>query len=217
MPPECWFLKVLKWIVSDGSGGDLTLLGIIFSLNAGFSSIDILAHGIVTPLRAKLRKRLSKYRDANWMRAIAPSETERDQGKRDVLEALVNEVTKLESEIPELFKDTSKRWKRIMAGVAAIVLVLMAIPYNGRIVIVFALTIPGFYWSCRREQKAFDSKLEDACKNLDQNYKAIKESCGASDASENVSDRLNSIESKMPTGTPKRKRRTKAKQAPVLA
>lgn len=208
-----WLVKALKWIVSDGSGGDLTLLGAIFTLNAGFSAVDILVHGIVSPLRAKLRSRLSKYRDANWMRAIAPSETERDQGKRDVLDALVKEVTKRESEIPDLFKDTSRRWKWVMAAAAAIALVLMAIPYSGRIVILLACTIPGFYLHCWLEKNAFNSKLETACENLDNNYKAIKESCGANDASESVSDKLTTIESRIETSTStsKRKCRTKAK------
>lgn len=213
MHPDGWIVDVLKWIVADASGGDLTLLGAIFTLNAGFSSIDILAHGIVTPLRAKLRKRLSKYRDANWIRAIAPSETERDQGKREVLKALVDEVTKLESEIPDLFKNTLKLWKRIMAVTAAIVLMLMAIPYSGRIVILLACTIPGFYLHCRREKKLFTAKLDNACNNLDQNYKAIKENCGANDASESVSNKLTSIESNMPgsVAAPKQERRIKKK------
>lgn len=211
--PETWFMAALKWIVADCSHGDLTLLGVIFTLNAGFSAVDILVHGIVTPLRAKLRKRLSKYRDANWMRAIAPSETERDQGKRDVLAALVTEVEKLESEIPELFKGTSRTWKWIMAGAAAIALVLMAIPYSGRIVIVLALTVPLFYINCRIELSRFNSKLDDACRNLDKSYTAIKTNCNSEDSSTNVSAKLTSIESKMKSDTsaPKRERRTKKK------
>ena len=195
--PESWWITAGKWVLADGTNGDLTLLGVIFSLNAGFSALDVLVHGIVTPLRAKLRKRLSKYRDANWMRAIAPSETERDQGKRDVMAALVAEVEKLEADIPELFKNTSRTWKWIMAAAAAIALVLMTIPYSGRVVIVLALTVPLFYLNCRLELSRFNSKLDDACKSLDKSYTAIKSNCSNEDSSTNVSAKLASIESKM--------------------
>ena len=209
--PESWFMTAGKWILADGTNGDLTLLGVIFSLNAGFSALDVLVHGIITPLRAKLRKRLSKYRDANWMRAIAPSETERDQGKRDVLNALVNEVEKLESEIPDLFRGTSRTWKWIMAVAAAIALVLMAIPYSGRVVIVLALTVPLFYLNCRHELNRFNSRLDEACKSLDKSYAAIKTNCNNEESSTNISDKLASIELKMKGGAsaPKRVRRTK--------
>lgn len=209
--PESWWLIALKWIVADGSGGDLTMLGAIFTLNAGFSALDILVHGIITPLRTKLRKRLSKYRDANWMRAIAPSETERDQGKRDILAALVSEVDKLESEIPDLFKNTSRKWKWVMAAAATLALVLMAIPYSGRIVLVLALTIPGFYLSCRIELSWFNRRLETACKNLDNNYEAIKTNCRSEDSSTSISTKLDSIESKIASDTSvtSRKRRSK--------
>ena len=192
-----WGMVVFNWLFSDVSEGDLTLLGVLFTLNASFSSVDILIHGIVSPLRTKLRKRLNRYRDAKWMRAIAPSENERDQGKRDVLNALVNDVTSFESEIPELFKGTARTWKWIMATVSAVTLLLMAIPYSGRIVVLLALTIPGFYLHCRIELRNFNKKLDAACSNLDKSYKAIKDNCATSNSLDNVADRLSVIESKI--------------------
>lgn len=210
--PEAWWVAPLNWIFANGSNGDLTLLGVIFTINAGFSSLDILIHNIVTPLRAKLRKRLSKYRDANWMRAIAPSETERDQGKREVLAALVNEVASLEAEIPELFKGTSRRWKRIMAVTAALTVVLMAIPYTGRIVILLSLTVPLFYWRCRKELDRFNKKLEEACGNLDKNYNTIKASCVDTNSSNAMETQLAAMESKIPAMGTKTQRGQKGRK-----
>ena len=159
--------SAITWLVTNDNEVDISALNAVFALNAGFASIDYFSHGIMRILRKSLRKKLSEYGVDEWSKSAGTKlET------KETLNDLADRVVKIQDSLPDRFGAIAKRWKFIMAACAGISLVLMVIPYHGRIVIILALPVLLFANKCRKkkneimgELSCIDSKRDEIVKS----------------------------------------------------
>lgn len=195
MPPDAAadpsFLSALwSWLMTKAPNDDTTLLSVLFAFNAGFSTVDSIIGGMLKRLRTKIRCRICRYTDAEWIKSVAPDDTEQDKTKRDVMTALVKGVTDLQDEIPSMFCKNACVWKVFMAIAAAIALYCMAVPHTQRITLLLALPIPLFLLSCRIELNSFNKRLDAACKNLEKERDLIKDATASEKKKENIETKI---------------------------
>lgn len=185
------FLATLSvWVMSKTPNNDVTLLSVLFAFNAGFSSVDSIVSGMLKNLRSEIRHRVCHYTETDWIRSIAPTDTEQDKAKRSILTALVKGVTDMQNEIPSMFCRNAFWWKIVMAISAAIALYCMATQHTERLTLLLALPIPLFMLSCRVELRAFNARFDEACKNLEKERKLIKEVDATSPKTESVVSKI---------------------------
>lgn len=172
--PEC-LSNALAWAFKSYTD-DLTLLGVLFTINAGLSVVDSITSMMTDALREEIKSEIAKFEGENWLKAIAPDETDSDKAIRAKLKPLVDGVVRMKVEIPSLFNGRAAHWKNVMIGVAALLLVCMAIPYTARILLLSVLTLPLMQLSFSREKKAFLKKFENAANGVRETFKTIQSS-----------------------------------------
>lgn len=178
MPPDAipaWLRIALEWTFASGGPGDNAFLGVMFALNAGFAAIDSFTKSYMESLRNDFRGLTAKYHDPQWLEAINPdnARTSEEAGRKVQLANMVSEVEMIDAGIPGLFTSTAKKWKSVMGASAAILLLCMAIPYLGRILLLLALPVPLFAQRCRRERDAVYGKASAACRKIDESYRQL--------------------------------------------
>jgi hypothetical protein len=154
---------------------DLTLLGIIFGVNIGFSTIDSLAGNLLQSLRRCTGRRLVKYRDAKWIRSIAPTDTVKDEAKRNLLVKVIRKVLVYAEQTGDLFRTNVVCWKVAMAAAAATSFVFMAIPYVPWWSSLLILPVPLCFCSCLIELLIFRFRLGRKCNEVELIYSNLKE------------------------------------------
>jgi len=154
---------------------DLTLPGIIFGVNVGFSTIDSLAGNLLEALRKCTGKRIGKYRDANWIRSIAPTDTVKDEARRNLLSKVIHKVLAYADQTDDLFRANAFFWKVVMAMAAAAAFVFMAIPYVRWWSSLLILPIPLCFCSCLIELLVFRIKLGKKCNEVETIYNNLKD------------------------------------------
>lgn len=176
---------------------DLTLLSIIFGVNVGFSAIDSLAGNLLEALRKCTGKRLVKYRDAKWIKNIAPTDTVKDETKRILMTKVVSKVLAFADQTDNLFRTNVFCWKVAMALAAVTSFVCMAIPYAPWGSAFLILPMPLCFCSCLIELWIFRKRLGKKCNEVESFYNNLKEDCSISDGSTDkgsVEARLASLE-----------------------
>lgn len=154
---------------------DLTLLGIIFGVNIGFSTIDSLAGNLLQSLRRCTGRRLVKYRDAKWIRSIAPADTVKDEAKRNLLAKVIRKVLDYADQTDDLFRMNVFCWKIAMAVASATAFVFMAIPYVPWWSSLLILPVPLCFCSCLLELWFFRRRLGKKCNEVELIYSNLKE------------------------------------------
>ena len=237
MPPDvvsagnCIQFSVPEWILTVGiwlkiaavyaveePDSDRTLLSAVFAINAGFATIDYFTQSIVRPLRRKLNKRIFEYKNPDWPKKIGGENTVVNLKRREAMSQLADAAMRIQNKIPTLFNSQARRWKIVMAIAAVIALVLMSIPYTGRIVLLLALPVPLFAWRCYAKKRG----IEDECKTIDDKYehliKDVNDSLSQDKRDEttsrldNLERALNKLIEQMPSSKPKPKRRSTKKK-----
>ncbi len=172
---------------------DLTLLTIVFSVNMGFSAIDSLAGNLLESLRRRTDRRMGKYRDAKWIRRIAPTDTAKDEAKRDLLVKVVKKVLLYAKHADDLFRTNVFVWKIIMAAAAATSFVFIAIPFAPWWTALLILPVPFCFVSCLIELLVFNKRLGKKCDEVEIVYGNLQDD---NDIPSNVADR-ESVETKL--------------------
>ena len=176
---------------------DLTLLSIIFGVNAGFSAIDSLAGNLLEALRKCTGKRLVKYRDAKWIKNIAPTDTVKDETKRLLLTKVVGKVLAFADQTGNLFRTNVFCWKVVMALAAVTSFVFMAIPYAPWWSAFLILPVPLCFCSCLIELGIFKIRIGKKCNEVESIYNNLKEDSSITDSATDkgsVEARLASLE-----------------------
>lgn len=203
------------WLISEPEHVDGTLLSVIFALDASFATIDYFSQSFLRTLRQKLRSRISKYQDPKWIRTIGSENTVTNLIRREQLTQLAAEAVRIQNRIPDFFNAKARFWKSVMAVSAAVMLVFMAVPYFGRIAILFALPVPLFVMKCKSKK----DDIEDECEEIDKKYELLMTSEGAVTLSENsalMSELIAQLDTKLNlinAGAGKKKGRRKRKTA----
>ena len=159
----------------DPTQPDLTLLGIIFGVNIGFSAIDSLAGDLLKALRSRIGTRLDKYRDAKWMRSIAPTDTVKDETKRNLLGKAVQKVLDYAAGAGSLCSTNVMYWKIVMATAAAVAFVFMAIPCAPWWTAFLILPVPLCFGSCLIELAIFRYRLSKKCNEVELIYNNLRD------------------------------------------
>lgn len=154
---------------------DLTLLGIIFGVNIGFSAIDSLAGNLLQALRNCTGKQIDKYRDAKWIRSIAPTDTATDETKRKLLMKSVSKVLVYADGTGGLFGTNAMCWKIVMAIAATTAFVFMAIPYAPWWAAFLILPVPLCFASCLIELAVFRHRLGKKCDEVELIYNNLRD------------------------------------------
>lgn len=154
---------------------DLTLLGIIFGVNIGFSTIDSLAGNLLQALRRCTGKRLAKYRDAKWIRSIAPTDTVKDEAKRALLTKVINKVLIYAEGTDDLFRTNVFWWKIAMVAAAATTFVFMAIPYAPWWSAFLIIPVPLCFFSCLIELGIFRLRIGKKCNEVELIYNNLRD------------------------------------------
>lgn len=159
----------------DPTQPDLTLLGIIFGVNIGFSAIDSLAGNLMQALRNCTGKQIDKYRDAKWIRSIAPTDTAKDEAKRNLLGNAVQKVLDYAAGADSLFGTNVMCWKIVMALSAAAAFVFMAVPYAPWWAAYLILPVPLCFVSCLIELDIFQRRLSKKCNEVELIYNNLRD------------------------------------------
>lgn len=221
--PE-WILAVGTWLKAaavyavKSPDDDRTLLNAVFAINAGFATIDYFTQSIVRPLRRKLNKRIFEYKNPDWPKKIGTENSVANLKRREAMSQLADATMRIQNKIPTLFNSQARKWKTVMAIAAAIALVLMSIPYTGRIVLLLALPVPLFAWKCYSKKRGIESE----CKAIDEKYaqliKDVNDSLSQDERDETTSrlddleKAVNTLIKQMPSNKPKPKRRSTKKK-----
>lgn len=176
---------------------DLTVLGIVFGVNIGFSAIDSLVGDLLKTLRRCTGKRIAKYRDSKWIESIAPTDTAKDEAKRNLLAGVIRKVLDCAGRTDNLFRTNAAIWKAIMAISAIVAFVFMAIPFAPRWAAFLILPVPLCFISCLIELLVFNRRLGKKCNEVEMIYSNLKEDDEIPKAetdSKSVESRLSAIE-----------------------
>lgn len=173
MPPDGQS-QFLEWVFKSYTD-DLTLLGVLFTINAGLSVVDSITAKMIDALRKSIREEIAKFEGENWLKVIAPNETDSDKAIRSKLKPLIDGVVQMKEEIPSLFNERAAFWKNAMIGVSAFLLVCMAIPYTARILLLSVLTLPLMQLSFSREKNEFMGRFKKAADRVRDTFKTIQE------------------------------------------
>lgn len=196
--------NVLAWVFKSYTD-DLTLLGVLFTINAGLSVVDSITAKMTDALREEIKSEIAKFEGENWLKVIAPEETDSDKAIRSKLKPLVDGVVRMKEEIPSLFNDRSAYWKNVMTVVAAFLLACMAIPYTARILLLSVLTLPLMQWSFSREKNEFIDRFKEAAERARETFRTIQEGSTTKETdSDAISEKLSGPEGVIAasTGTP---------------
>ena len=173
MPLHDCLSNALAWVFKSYTD-DLTLLGVLFTINAGLSVVDSITAKMTDALREEIKSEIAKFEGENWLKVIAPEETDSDKAIRSKLKPLIDGVVRMKVEIPSLFSGRAAYWKNVMVGVAALLLVCMAIPYTARILLLSVLTLPLMQHSFSCEKKTFMDRFEKAANGVRETFKTIQ-------------------------------------------
>ena len=200
MPPDDGS-SILSWVFKSYTD-DLTLLGVLFTINAGLSGVDSITTKMTEALRESIKKEIAKFEGENWLKVIAPEETDSDKAIRSKLKPLVDGVVQMKEEIPSLFNDSAAFWKNVMIGVAAILLVCMAIPYTARIMLLSVLTLPLMQRSFSREKNDFMGRFKTAAERARETFRTIQEGSTMKETDSNaIAEKLSGPEGVIAAGT----------------
>ena len=162
--------------MSEPSGSDCTFLGVTFALNASFAYVDSFMRSFMESMRDDFNRLVAKYRDQKWIESVANGNSAEALGKKERLVAVAKEALELENEIPKLFTEKARFWKRVMVVTSVFLLCCMVIPYRGRILVLLALPVPVFLHKCAKERDDFNIRAQEACREIDKSYERIKNS-----------------------------------------
>lgn len=153
--------------MSPDANPDLTVLGIVFGTNVGFSAVDSLVGDLLRSLKRNTGKRIEKYRDAKWIAGIAPTDTAKDATKRTLLANVIKKAIGYADQADNLFRVNVVVWKSIMAAAAATAFVFMAIPFAPRWSALLVLPVPFCFGSCLIELWVFHHRLNKKCADVE--------------------------------------------------
>lgn len=177
---------------------DLTVLGIVFGMNVGFSAVDSLVGNLLQSLKKSTGKRINKYRDAKWIAGIAPTDTAKDATKRNLLSNVIKKALNYADKADDLFRVNVVIWKSIMAAAAVVAFVFMAIPFVPWWSALLVLPVPFCFCSCLIELFVFRKKLGKKCAEVESMRDNILETEANPDEEaddQSVKARLSSLES----------------------
>ena len=174
-------VSAIKWLTTEIPNDGQAVASLVFALNAGFATIDSFTQGIMRSLKESLQRRLDKY-NGEWENPVGSENTGVNLKLREEVNNLAEEVVAIQSTLPSVFGKIALHWKIIMGLSAATCLILMAIPYCARFILVLALPVPLFAWCCQRKK----DKIKAQILEIDEEYKQLEIESRPSEKTSNI-------------------------------